>query len=53
MLVKLKFSEITDKTLDILSLLQTNNGNFKIRKKKVGIKIRLIEFLNFGLTAYG
>ena len=53
MLVKLKFSEITDKTLDILSLLQTNNGNFKISKKKVGIKIRLIEFLNFGLTSYG
>ena len=53
MLVKLKFSEITNKTLDILSLLQTNNENFKIRKKKVGIKIRLMEFLNFGVTTYG
>ena len=53
MLVKLKFSEITNKILDILSLLQTNIGNFKISKKKVGIKIILMEFLNFGLTSYG
>ena len=52
MLVKLKFSEITNKNLDILSLLQTNIGKFKTSKKKVGIKIILMEFLNFGLTTY-
>ena len=50
MLVKLKFTEITNNTLDILSLMQTNNGNFKISKKKIGMKMRLFEFLKFGLT---
>ena len=52
MLIKLKFSEITNKTLDIFSLLQTNNGNF-LNKEKIGMKMRLFEFLKFGLTIYG
>ena len=34
MLIKLKFSEITNKTLDIFSLLQTNNGNFLNKQGK-------------------
>ena len=34
MLVKLKFSEITNKTLDIFSLLQMNNGNFLNKQGK-------------------
>ena len=53
MIVKLKFTEITNKTLDKFSLMQRIMEVFKISKENIGIKVRLFEFLKFGLTTSG